>query len=163
VDIFEAIQGRHTSRNFDGTSVLKTDLEKIVDAGRLAPTGYNIQPWQFIVVTDREKIEYLSEADKWIANAGAVIMVVMDLTISDFTTEDASAAIAYMLLASTALGYGACWVEGDIVPFEAEFKETFNIPDQHRLFALVPVGNNADEPKPKEKKPLDDVLHWETL
>ncbi len=161
MDLFTAIQRRHTSRQFDGTPIIKSDLEKIVDAGHLAPTGYNIQPLHFVVVTDHEMIQYLSKADEWIANAGAVIMVILDPSRSDFTTEDGSAATENMLLAATALGFGSCWVEGDIVPYEMEFKETFNIPDEFRLFSLVPIGINPSSPKLKEKKPLEEVLHWE--
>lgn len=163
MDLFTAIQSRHTSRHLNGKPVLKSDLEKIVDAGHLAPTGYNIQPWHFIAVTDKEYIREISKADEWVADAGAVILIVMNPTASDFITEDASAAIVTMLLAATALGYSGCWVEGDLVPFEKEFKKLFNIPDQYRLFAMVPLGTRAGEVEPKPKKPIEEVLHWETF
>jgi nitroreductase len=65
-----------------------------------------------------------------------------------------------LLIASTALGYGACWLEGYTIPREAEFKELLGIPADKRLLTLVPVGVPVEWPT-KEKKPLDEVLRWE--
>lgn len=163
MDIFETIQNRHTVRAFTGESVIRDDIEKIVDAGRLAPTGYNIQPRQFIAITDEDTIQHLSKADEWMAKAGAVIAVVMDPTQSDYTTEDASAAMENMLLAATALGYGGCWVQGDVEPHEAEFKRLLNIPSDLKLFCLLPIGVPDGPFDNKQKRPLDEVLHWETF
>ncbi|MCB2209689.1 nitroreductase family protein [bacterium] len=163
MNLFEAIKKRHTVREFTGETIPKEDVLQIVDAARSAATGYNIQPWHFIAIMNEDVIQHLSKADAWIAKAGAVIAVVMDPSLSDFTTEDASAAIENMLLAVTALGYGACWVEGDVEPHEAEFKLLLNIPTDLKLFGIVPVGVPAGPVHMKEKKPIEDVLHWETF
>jgi nitroreductase len=85
--------------------------------------------------------------------------VVMD-PVSRWWVEDGAAAIENMLLASTALGYGACWVEGDALPREALFKTLLGVPDEKRVMALIPVGVAAEMPT-MEKKPLEQVLHWE--
>jgi len=74
--------------------------------------------------------------------------------------EDGAAAIENMLLASTALGYGACWVEGDALPHEEQLKTLLGIPPEKRVLALLPIGVAAETPAP-EKKPLERVLHWE--
>ncbi len=163
MNIFEAIQNRHTVRAFTGEAVPRDDILKIVDAGRLAPTGYNIQPRHFIAITEEDTIQHLSKADEWIAEAGAVIAIVIDPARSDFTTEDASAAMENMLLALTALGYGGCWVEGDIEPHEAEFKRLLNIPAELKLFSLLPLGVPSGTPHENPKKPIDEVLKWETF
>ena len=68
--------------------------------------------------------------------------------------------VACMLLASVALGYGACWLEGYTLPREEEFKELLGIPKSKRLITLVPVGVPAENPV-VDKKPLDEILHWE--
>jgi len=134
-------------------------LGTIVDAARLAATGSNRQPWDFVAVTDRTTIELFKAAGGWIEKAGAVIVVVMD-PISRWWVEDGAAAIENMLLASTALGYGACWVEGDALPREAQSKTLLDVPNEKRVMALVPIGVAAEVPTP-EKKPLEKVLHWE--
>lgn len=159
MDALEAIRKRRSIRKYTDDAVPKADLETIVDAGRLASTGSNRQPWDFVVVTDRTMIDRFTAAGAWIGKAGAVIVVVMD-PVSRWWVEDGAAAIENMLLAGTALGYGACWVEGDALPREALFKTLLGVPAGKRVMALIPVGVAAEIPAP-EKKPLGEVLHWE--
>ena len=159
MDALEAIRKRRSIRRYTGESIPQADLEAIVDAGRLAATGSNNQPWEFVVVTDREMIDRLKTAAQWMEQAAAIIAVVMDPS-SRWWLEDGAAAVQNMLIASTALGYGSCWLEGYTIPREAEFKELLGIPADKRLLTLVPVGVPVEWPT-KEKKPLDEVLRWE--
>lgn len=159
MDTLEAIRTRRSIRKYRPDPVPRQDLETIVDAGRLAATGSNRQPWDFIVVTERATIEQFKSAGAWIAEAPAVIAVVLD-PASRWWVEDGSAAIQNMLVAATALGYGSCWVEGDALPREEKFKELLGVPKNKRLLALVPIGRPAESPT-REKKPLEQVLHWE--
>ena len=160
MDALEAIRRRRSVRKYTGDPIPREDLEKIVDAGRLAATGSNRQPWEFIVVTDRGMIDKLKVAAEWMEKAGAIIAVVMDPS-SRWWVEDGSAAVENMLIASTALGYGSCWLEGYTLPREEEFKALLGIPKEKRLLTLVPIGVPAEWPE-KEKKPLAELLHWQT-
>jgi len=160
MNTFKTIIKRRSIRSYTGDPIPQADLEKIVDAGRLAPSGNNRQPWDFIVVTHDAMIQKLSVAADWSAKAGAMIVVVMN-TGSKYWVEDGSAAVENMLLAATALGYGTCWLEGNALPHEESIKEWLNIPDKLKLLTLIPVGVPVEWPDPKEKKPLDEVLHWE--
>lgn len=159
MDILEAIRTRRSIRRYKHAVIPKDDLETIVDAGRLAATGSNRQPWDFIVVTETSMIGKFKVSGAWIQESSAVIVVVMDPR-SRWWVEDGAAAIENMLLASTALGYGSCWVEGDALPHEEMIKSLLGIPADRRVMALVPVGVPAETPQPK-KKPLVEVLHWE--
>jgi len=159
MDALEAIRKRRTVRSFTGAPIPRPDLETIVDAGRLAASGYNRQPWDFIVVTDRGMIERLKIAAQWMEKAGAIIAVVLDPT-TKYWLEDGSAAVQNMLVAATALGYGSCWLEGYTLPLESQFKALLGVPDDKRLLTLVPIGVPVEWPT-KEKKPLEQVLHWE--
>jgi nitroreductase len=159
MDIFEVIARRRSVRDYTGDPLPREDLLRILDAGRLAATGSNRQPWDFVVVTDAAMIARLLASGKWMAKSGAIVVVVMD-PASRWWVEDGSAAIENMLLAATALGYGTCWVEGDALPRESEYKQLLGIPDDRRLLALVTVGVPATWPV-KEKKPLGQVVHWE--
>ena len=162
MDTFEAIRKRRSIRSFTGDPVPKEDLKKIVDAGRLAPSGNNKQPWHFIVVTDKGLIQKLSVAAEWSAQASAMIAVVMD-TVSKYWLEDGSAAVENMLLAATALGYGTCWLEGNALPHEDSIKAWLKIPEDLRLLTLIPVGVPVNWPESKGKKTLAEVMHWETF
>ena len=159
MDALEAIRKRRSVRKYTGEPIPREDLEKIVDAGRLAATGNNRQPWDFIVVTDREMIEQLKVAAQWMEKAAAIIAVVMNPS-SRWWVEDGSAAVENMLIASTALGYGSCWLEGYTLPREEEFKELLGVPKEKRLLTLIPMGVPVEWPT-KEKKSLEEVLRWE--
>jgi nitroreductase len=159
VDALEAIRRRRSVRKYTGDSIPREDLEKIVDAGRLAASGSNQQPWDFIVVTDRSMIDKLKVAAEWMEKAGAIIAVVMDPS-SRWWVEDGSAAVENMLIASTALGYGSCWLEGYTLRWEEEFKALLGIPKEKRLLTLVPIGVPTEWPA-KEKRSLEEVIHWE--
>jgi nitroreductase len=159
MEALEAIRNRRSVRRYTGDAISREDLETIVDAGRLAASGSNRQPWEFIVVTERETMEALKVAAAWMEEAGAIIAVVMDPS-SRWWLEDGSAAIENMLIASTALGYGSCWLEGYTLPHEEEFKTLLGVPEEKRLLTLIPIGVPVEWPS-KEKRPLEDVLHWE--
>lgn len=159
MDTLEAIRKRRSVRKYTGDPIPREDLKAIVDAGRLAATGGNQQPWAFIVVTDRAMIDKLKVAAEWMRDAGAIIAVVMDPS-SRWWVEDGSAAVENMLIASTALGYGSCWLEGYTLPREEEFKELLDVPEEKRLLTLVPLGVPVGWPT-KEKKSLEEVIHWE--
>jgi len=159
MDALEAIRKRRSVRNYTGKRIPREDLKTIVDAGRLAATGNNRQPWDFVVVTDREMIQRLKVVAKWVEKAGAIIAVVMDPS-SRWWLEDGAAAVENMLVAGTALGYGSCWLEGYTVPHEEEFKELLSVPAEKRLVTLISVGVPMQWPE-REKKSLEEVLHWE--
>jgi nitroreductase len=78
MDTLDTIRKRRSIRHYTNDSVPKADLETIVDAGRLAATGSNRQPWDFIVVTDRAMIGQFKMAGAWLEEASAVVVVVMD-------------------------------------------------------------------------------------
>jgi nitroreductase len=159
MDALEAIRKRRSIREYTGDVIPREDLEDIVDAGRLAATGNNSQPWDFIIVTERETIEQFKVAAQWMDKAGAIIAVVMDPS-SRWWIEDGAAAVENMLIASTAHGYGSCWLEGNTLQREEEFKKVLEVPEDRRLLTLVPIGVPVEWPT-KEKKPLEEVLHWE--
>ena len=161
MNAIEVMRKRRTVRAYTGAPVPREHLETIVDCGRLAASGRNAQPWDFIVITDKAMIEKLTIVAQWINQAGAVIAVVMDPS-SRWWVEDGAAAVQNMLLAATELGYGSCWLEGYTLRHEDELKILLNVPADRRLMTLVPVGKPVEWPT-KENKTLADVIHLETF
>ena len=159
MDALEAIRTRRSVRKYTGDPIPREDLETIIDAGRLAASGNNRQPWDFIVITEREMIDQLKVASAWMEEAGAIVAVVMDPD-SRWWLEDGAAAVENMLIANTALGYGSCWCEGRTLPHEEEFKQLLRVPGEKRLLTLVTIGVPAEWPT-REKKSLEEVIHWE--
>ena len=162
MDTLEAIQKRRSVRSYTGDPIPRADMEKILEAARMAPSGFNQQPWHFIVITDRSFIQQHSKYGVWSGKSGAIIAVVMDST-SEFWVEDGSAAIENILLAATALGYGSCWLQGSTKPHEPVLKELLNIPKHLNLLSLVAIGVPEKWPEARNKKPLEAIVHWETF
>lgn len=162
MDTLEAIQKRRSVRNYTGDPIPRADIEKILDAARMAPSGYNQQPWHFILITDQSFIQQHSKSGIWNGKSAVIIAVVMDPS-SEFWVEDGSAAIENILLAATALGYGSCWMQGSTKPHEAVLKDLLNIPGHLNLLSLVSIGVPVNWPQAKNKKPLEAIVHWETF
>jgi nitroreductase len=161
MDAFETFAKRRSVRDYTGQSVPREALLAIVGAGHMAATGYNKQPWDFMVIRDRTIIEEMARrTSEWLAQAGAIIVVVLDAS-ERFWMEDGSAAIENMHLAATALGYGSCWFEGTVLPHEDYFKQRLGIPAERRILTFLPIGVVAEWPEGPQKKPLEQVLHWE--
>lgn len=162
MDALAAIANRHSVRKFKSSPVPKDVLEKIVDAGRLAPTARNEQPWEFIVVTDCEalkKIGGTTDTGKFIIDAGACIAVVCKAT--KYYLEDGCAATENILIAATALGVESCWVAGDKKSYAPGMLSLLAVPADYKLVSLLALGYADGEPKTYVKRGLDRVLHWE--
>ena len=161
MDAICALETRRSVRAYTGDPVSREILEDIVDCGRLAASAVNIQPWEFVVVTNLRilnKIGAATDYGRFIALAGACIAVFCRET--KYYLEDGSAATQNLLLAARAHGLGSCWVAGDKKPYCETIRELLGLPAGMRLVSLVAIGHPADDPS-KQKRPLADVLHWE--
>lgn len=163
MDAMEALKTRRSVRHFGAGEVPAGLLEELVDCGRLAPSGRNEQPWEFVVVRDRRKLREIAELTdngRFIADAAACIAVLS--RPAKYFLEDGSAATTNILLAAHARGLGACWVAGDKKPYAERVLEAIGAPADYRLISLIPVGWPAAElPERAPKRPLAEVLHWE--
>jgi len=163
MDALEAIKTRRSVRKYKAESVPREVLKNLVDAGRLAPTARNEQPWEFVVVTEaerRKRLAALATHGKFIGEAPACIVVLCKR--SDYYLEDGSAATTQIMLAATALGLGTCWVAGDKKDYAPAVVKAVGAPAKYRLVSLIAVGYAAETPAPG-KRGVNDVLHWETF
>jgi len=161
MDALEALRTRRSCRKFEARDVPRDLLEKVVDAGRLAATARNEQPWEFVVVTDKaalRQIAAMTDHGPFIADSPACIAVLAKDT--KYYLEDGSAATQNILLAAHALGLGACWVAGDKKPYAPKIVEFLGAPAGVRLVALVALGwPEGALPSPR-KRSLQEVIHW---
>ena len=156
MELFEAIEQRASVRQLRPVEVPNSDLERILDAGRRAPSGMNLQPYELIVIRDRGTLEKLAEAQSCIADVSVAIAVVAHPVKSRYWLEDVAATTENMLLAITALGYATAWIEG-----EARHKQTLGVPDNLRLVVVLPIGAAAEPTAQGPTRPLAEIVHWE--
>ena len=171
MDVFEAIKKRRSIRAFKNIDVSDEIVEKLIDAARWAPSAGNIQPWEFIIVRSLDTKRRLAEAalnQTFIEEAPVVIVVCADYQRSArgygsrgatlYCIQDTAAAIQNIHLAAIALGLGTCWIGA----FREEpVKKLLGIPDGVRPVAIIPVGYPAEQPAPRPRRPLNEIIHHE--
>jgi nitroreductase len=162
MDFFDVVKQRKSIREYSDKSIDRTLIEKIIDAGRVAATARNEQPWEFIVTYDKkvlEKISSMCPNGPFIKDASCLIAIFSKDT--KYYIEDCSAATQNMLLAIEALGLGGCWIAGDKKDYAGKVKEMFEVPDGHRLVSMISLGYPKKSEHPKPKRSLKEVMHLE--
>lgn len=166
MDLFEAIAGRRSIRSFLDRPVEEEKLERILDAGRQAPSARNMQDWRFIVVRDAQTRRRLAEAarnQQFVAQAPVVIAAcgTSDLVMTcgqPAYAIDVSIAVDHMTLAAFELGLGTCWLGAF---YEDRVKAILGIPEGIRVVALLPLGYPAEQPFARPRKTLEDIVAYE--
>ena len=171
MEFTELIRTRESIRNYDpNRPVPKEILVKILEAGRLAPSAKNYQPWKFLLISSPpliEKVKACYQRD-WIRDAPH-ILVLVGLKNEAWTRgydgynsveTDVSIAMTHLILAAENEGVGACW----IAAYDpALLKDAINPGENQQIYAMTPLGY----PKPgfqktalKKRKPLDDIVEF---
>jgi nitroreductase len=207
MNVSEAILNRTSIRKWKATPVEREKIEKILEAGRRAPSWANMQPWRFIVVQDKKKVEALAmEAGAQPVIRNAPVVIVCCGSAKDFSrkmqreslkqlievgafelTEDfldnvvlesdlfapyrlgeqvmtikvgeqIMIAVAYMTLEAVNQGLGACWVEA-MAPKSAH--EIMNLPENLFVHDLLALGYANEDPRPRPRKSLEEIVYWE--
>ena len=163
MDAIDAIMSRKVQRNFAARAVEEDQLAKIVEAGRHAMSARNLQPWQFIVVRDRERLKAMGAVcttGRFVADAPSAIVILKDVGNARWADVDCAQAVQNMATAGWALGLGTCWVGN----FDAAaLKEMLAIPEGWAVFTILPFGY-ADEKNPPQSRPLKkraEMVHHE--
>ena len=168
MDIYEVIKKRRSIRRFKQDEIPLRILEKLVDAARFAPSGGNIQPWEFIIVNDKELLDKVFETLAWagyIAPEGtppegkrptAYIVALQNTKLSPFTpTHDMAAAVENILLVATEEGLGSCWI-GSVK--RKKLAEILNIPSDYHIDSVIALGYPDETSVIEEYK--DSIKYW---
>ncbi|MHC4562567.1 MAG: nitroreductase family protein [Planctomycetota bacterium] len=167
MDIYEAINQRFSVRSYKDQPVEDDKLRRVLDAGRVAPSGNNVQPWKFVVIQDADRRiamrkaandqAFVAEAPVVIAVVGTAPEKVMSCSIPG-DPVDCAIAIDHMTLAAVAEGLGTCWIGA----FNQEAARTVaGVPDDLHIVELLALGYPAVEPTGKTRKSFDEVVCWE--
>jgi nitroreductase len=165
--VLEAIRKRYSCRAYQDKPIEADKLQKLLEAARLAPSAKNLHDWRFVVVTEKEKKQRLSEAannQSFIAGAGAVIVA---CSISDYVMRcgqpagpiDVAIAMEHMCLAATELGLASCWV-GSFYPDKV--RAVVNVPENVTIIELLAIGYPADTQKQPSREPMESIVSFES-
>ncbi|MGZ4393949.1 MAG: nitroreductase family protein [Gaiellaceae bacterium] len=167
METWDAIQSRRDVRAFTEQPIDNGDLDRILEAGRRSPSSRNTQPWDFVVVTDREQLTELAKV--WqgaghVAGSAATVALVAP-NVEDEGKRgtvyfDLGQAVMSMMLAAADLGIGS---GHSAVGDQDLARRILGLPDDRVCAHLVPLGYPAERPlvplSRPDRRPFDEVVH----
>jgi nitroreductase len=167
VDFTNLCQQRFSVRAYTAEPIEDTKLQRILEAARMAPTAANRQPFQLIVIHTegrRDELKRVYNRD-WFSQAPIVIGICaigetawVRRDGKNYADVDTTIAMDHLILAAADLGLGTCWVAA----FDpAAAREVLQLPNGVEPIAFTPVGYPADQPKPKQRKALTELVRYE--
>jgi len=148
--MLEIIRSRRSIRKYAEDLPKEEEIEKVMEAGRWAPSGLNNQPWRFLRITDKPKKDGLASFTKYgkiIKDAPVALVVCMDISDSYNRDKDLmaiGACIQNILLEAHSLGLGSCWL-GEILNKKEEVKKYLKLDEDLEVMAVIALGK-PDEP-----------------
>ncbi len=167
---YEIIEHRTSVRGFEQRPIEADKLARVLNAGRLAPSACNFQPWRFLVLQSPAALEKVRKvySRPWLATAPTVVALCgwHDLAWRRNDGKlhidiDVAIAADHMTLAAIEEGLGTCWV----CAFDAEaFRRLFKCPPELEPIALLPIGypdpRGGDSRAPTDRKPFEEVVEY---
>ena len=161
---------RRSVRDFESTPVENEKLDYILEAGRIAPSAVNFQPWSFTVIKKEENKRKLQDCynSDWFKTAPVYIVICGNHKLSwkrkdgkDHCDIDVAIACQQMCLAATEMGLGSCWV----CNCDSEkCKELFELPQHIEPIVFIPIGYPKDKSvfeTPGKRKSLSETVKWD--
>jgi nitroreductase len=164
MEFSELIRKRYSVRSYRPDPVESDKLQFILEAARLAPSACNLQPFQILVIPTEGREQALQRIymKGWFVQAPMVLCVCGLPGLAwvrrdgrSYLAVDAAIVMDHIILAATDMGLGTCW----IAAFDAAAaREVLNIPRDVEPLLFTPLGYPADQPSPKERKPLSALV-----
>ncbi len=169
MDLMEALLTRRSVRRFEPKPVSLELIQTLLRAAMQAPSAANAQPWHFIIITEREQLEKVTEfhpAAECLHQAQVAVLVCGDERLEkrpDRWIQDCSAATQNILLAAHAQGLGAVWLAIHPDPIRIDnIRAMMSLPNTVHPLSLVAVGYPARVPQPVNRFKLERIHfnHW---
>jgi len=159
MSVLDVMMSRRSIRSYKPEAIPQETVEKILEAGRYAPSADNEQPWHFIIVTESEIKKKLSTGrwNTFIKDSAFTVVgcaYMGDDYSRKWSTIDTTIALQNMVIAAWSLGIGSCWV-GDFV--EGEVKEMLHVPEDWKIISLISFGYPDETPTESSRKPLKEI------
>lgn len=161
IPAIKTIMTRTSIRKYTSEPIQDGKIDVIMRCGMAAPSGKNVQPWELIVVKDREKLNAMAEAlpyAKMLADAPVAVIVCADVTKCDYWYVDTSAVTENILLSAHALGLGAVWTATYPYPERMEVVEKVcELPSGIKSLCVIPIGYPAKEYTARDKYKVEKI------
>ena len=166
----ELLKQRRSSRVFTDELIDKDTVCNLMKAALMSPSGHRVNPWEFVLVEDKEVLKALSVSKEHgaglLEGAAMAVVVIGDTQKTDVWIEDCSIATIIIQLAAEDAGLGSCWVqirrrsdaEGNLA--EDNVRSLLGIPANYAVLSIVALGHKAREAKPFDEEKMQwDKIH----
>jgi nitroreductase len=163
----DLVRKRRSIRTYKPDPIPDEHIDKIIEAGRLAPSWANKQCWRFILVADPEKKKAMEPDRDWITTAPVILVLAADPASSGVKADqqyyllDVGICMEHMILQAAELGLGTCWIGWFD---EQTVRRALNVPSSLRVVAFTPIGYPAEEKgQVSDRKPTATILTRESF
>ena len=156
----ELLMKRRSIREFKDKEVPKDVLHEVFELSRYAPTASNSQAYYFVIVTDKKALEELANVrggSAPIARAPMAVAICVDPDKTSRPMEDGCIATYHFMLAARFYGLGTCWI-ADMN--RENVKQILNVPQNHLITTVTPLGYPVKEPAAPERKPKEEFIKY---
>jgi len=165
MSLVDTVLSRRSIRRYEKKDIPSDVLNQILEAGRQAPSAANRQPFHFVVLTDDNIKNELSKGffSRFIKDSPVTIVGcanIGDILTGKWSIVDTTIALQNMVIAAWTMGVGSCWI-GDFN--EDTVKQLLNIPDRWSVVAFVSFGYPAEQPKPRRKKSITEIVSYNSF
>lgn len=170
-NLLNLVMKRRSIRKFKDEKPEKELIQKVLNAGLLAPSSKNKKPIELIAISDKATLLQLKECKSkggiGLDTAPCAIVVIGDSDKSDVWVEDASIAASYMQLAAEDLGLGSVWIQmrkrfSETGDSEDEVRKVLNIPENYGVLCILAVGYKNENPPSHDYNDIDvSKVHYE--
>jgi nitroreductase len=159
----DQILSRRSIRIFKNQSISEEVLNNILEAGRLAPSATNNQPWHFVIARDRKVKEAFSFGgfNKFAGDSAFIVLGLYkqsEAIIEKLSLMDVTIALQNMVIASWVQGVGSCWMGAFD---EMKLKNTLNLPADSRIVGAIAFGIPDENPRQPTKKTINEIVHFD--
>lgn len=161
-------QQRRSYRKYTNEPVAQEDIDYIMSCALMSPSGKRINPWQFVVITEEDKLRQLKACRTYgsgmFDTATACVVVALDTSLTDTWMCDGAIAAQNILLAAADRGLGACWCHiYQREESEALVRKLTNLPENLTVLCLISMGHKDEERRQYELEKLPyEKVHKET-
>jgi len=169
---FDLLKNRRSIRKYLPKTVEENKIALITSAALMSPSSKRSNPWEFVVVQDKEILTTLADCrphgSQFLAGSPLGIIVTADTTKTDVWMEDASIAAILLQLQAQDLDLGSCWIQvygrnkDDNTTTESYIRMLLNIPQHYAVLCIISIGYPDEERKPyNEDKLAVNKIHIE--
>jgi nitroreductase len=175
-DLLDLINSRQSDRKYSDREIEKEKLDRIIEAGRMAPSACNAQPWKFIIVNDRALLKEVAEAasakligmNSFVGQAQVIIVIVREspnlsskvgatIKNKDYSLIDIGITTENICLQAEAEGLGSCiigWFD------EKKLRKLLSVPGSKRIELIITLGYSLSDKRQKKRKPGNETVSY---